>query len=54
MRAAGLRPVHIWVPDTTAPAFIETCRRQAAAIAASDPGGDALLDWIDTVYEWPT
>ncbi|WP_246725112.1 antitoxin MazE family protein [Beijerinckia sp. L45] len=53
MRAAGLRPVQIWVPDTAAPGFIETCRRQAAAIAADDPAGDALLDWIEATYDWP-
>ena len=29
MRAAGLRPVQIWVPDTRSPDFVEACRRQA-------------------------
>ena len=27
LRAAGLRPVQIWVPDTTRPGFAEECRR---------------------------
>jgi hypothetical protein len=36
MRAAGLRPVQIWVPDTRAPGFAEECRRQCMRIAASD------------------
>ena len=33
MRAAGLRPVQIWVPDVRAPGFAEMCGRQARAIA---------------------
>ncbi len=53
MRAAGLRPVQIWVPDTRSPGFIEACRRQAHAVAAHDPGGDEIMAWIEKVYEWP-
>ena len=29
LRAAGLRPIQIWVPDTRAPGFAEECARQA-------------------------
>jgi Protein of unknown function (DUF3018) len=36
MRAAGLRPVQIWVPDTSAAGFAAECRRQCEAIAASE------------------
>ena len=53
MRAAGLRPIQIWVPDSRDPAFAEKCRQQALAIAASDPAGDELMDFVDQVYEWP-
>ena len=53
MRAAGLRPLQIWVPDTRAPGFADTCRRQAYAIAASDPAGDEIMRFIEAVYEWP-
>jgi hypothetical protein len=53
MRAAGLRPVQIWVPDTRAPGFAETCRRQARAVAAGDPAGDEIMRFIEGVYEWP-
>ena len=53
MRAAGLRPVQIWVPDTRAPDFAEKCRRQARAVAASDPAGDEIMDFIARVYELP-
>jgi hypothetical protein len=47
MRAAGLRPVQIWVPDTRRPGFAEECRRQAMIVAAAnaaDPDLDAFLD----------
>lgn len=53
MRAAGLRPVQIWVPDTRAPEFAEICRRQARAVAASDPAGDEIMRFVAGVYEWP-
>ena len=36
MRAAGLRPVEIWVPDTRRPGFAEECRRQAEMVASAD------------------
>ncbi len=47
LRAAGLRPVQIWVPDTRRPEFAEACRRQsliAAAADRADPTLDAFLD----------
>ncbi|EIZ84662.1 MULTISPECIES: antitoxin MazE family protein [Methylobacterium] len=47
LRAAGLRPVQIWVPDTSRPGFAEECRRQSLLVAAadaSDPELNALLD----------
>ncbi len=53
MRAAGLRPVQIWVPDTRAPGFVEICGRQARAIAAGDPAGDEIMRFVASVYEWP-
>ena len=47
MRAAGLRPLQIWVPDARRPGFAEECRRQslvAATADAADPHLDAFLD----------
>ena len=43
LRAAGLRPVQIWVPDTRRPGFADECRRQARLVAAAD-AGDRDLD----------
>jgi len=47
LRASGLRPVQLWVPDTRAPGFAAECRRQAAIVAAADvddPDLDGFLD----------
>jgi hypothetical protein len=53
MKKAGLRPVQIWLPDTKSPAFIKAAKMQSLAIAAHDPAGDEILNWIEAVYEWP-
>ena len=53
MRAAGLRPVQIWVPDMRAPDFVEACHRQARAVAAHDPAGDEIMRFVADVYQWP-
>lgn len=36
LRAAGLRPVQIWVPDRRAPGFAEGNRRQSRLICDSE------------------
>jgi hypothetical protein len=50
LRAAGLRPIQIWVPDTRRPGFADECRRQSLSVR-----GDALeretLDWIAQVAD---
>ncbi len=53
LRAAGLRPVTLWLPDTKSPAFRELARQQSLAMAKSDPAGDEILKWIEATYEWP-
>ncbi|NPD65819.1 antitoxin MazE family protein [Lichenicola cladoniae] len=45
LRAAGLRPVQIWVPDTRAPGFALECARQSRIIR------DAELQAGHTEYE---
>jgi len=35
MRARGLRPIQIWVPDTRTPAFRAEAHRQSLAVAKS-------------------
>lgn len=45
MRAAGLRPVQLWVPDTRSPEFLARCEATAQAIAADDEDND-LEEWF--------
>ncbi|MET4697267.1 hypothetical protein ABIE65_000278 [Constrictibacter sp. MBR-5] len=61
LRAQGLRPIQIWVPDVRAPAFRAEAHRQSLAVAGSphaaedqafiDAVSDALpadfIDWDD-------
>ena len=47
LRAAGLRPVQIWVPDTRRSGFAEECRRQSAVVAAADLADRDLADFMD-------
>lgn len=47
LRAAGLRPIQIWVPDTRRPGFAEEVRRQCAIVAAADAGDRDLQDFMD-------
>jgi hypothetical protein len=35
LRALGLRPIQIWVPDTRLPTFAREARRQSRLVAAS-------------------
>jgi hypothetical protein len=52
LRAQGLRPVQLWVPDTRSDAFRAEAQRQAKAIAASPVEADDQ-GFVDAVSEWP-
>ncbi len=53
LRAQGLRPIQIWVPDVRAPSFRSEAHRQSLAVAASAYVAedqafiDAVSDWAD-------
>lgn len=47
MRAAGLRPVQIWVPDARKPGFAAECRRQSRIVAHSDLHDLELQGFMD-------
>lgn len=51
LRAQGLRPIQIWVPDTRAPGFAAEARRQALAVANS-PMEKEDQTFIDAVSDW--
>ena len=46
LRALGLRPVQIWVPDVRAPQFAVQAHEQSRAVAVSGHAGDdqAFID----------
>jgi hypothetical protein len=53
LRAQGLRPIQLWVPDVRAPAFRVEAHRQSLAVAQSTQATedqafiDAASDWDD-------
>lgn len=51
LRAQGLRPIQIWVPDVRATSFRSEAHRQSAAVAAST---HAIEDqaFIDAASTW--
>jgi hypothetical protein len=50
LRAAGLRPVQIWVPDTRRPGFAEECRRQSRLLR-DDRQEAETLTWLEAVAD---
>jgi hypothetical protein len=52
LRAQGLRPVQIWVPDVSAEGFTLEAHRQSRAVAASE-GAEDDQAFIDAVTDWP-
>ena len=53
LRAAGLRPIQIWVPDVRSKSFAVQARRQSLAIAKSAEEKDDL-SFIESVADWDT
>jgi len=53
LRAQGLRPVQIWVPDVRSPRFVEQAHLQSAAVAASTHETDdqAFIDALSSDHE---
>ena len=48
LRAQGLRPLQIWVPDVRSAQFVRQAHDQSAAVAASEHAGDdqAFIDAV--------
>ena len=49
LRAQGLRPVQIWVPDTRAAGFAKECARQAAIADAANRADPELSQFEEAV-----
>ncbi|RME33478.1 MAG: DUF3018 family protein [Gammaproteobacteria bacterium] len=50
MRACGLRPIQLWVPDTRRQDFREACRRQSLLLH-DDPQEKEILEWLEQVTD---
>ena len=50
LRAAGMRPVQIWVPDTRREGFAQECRRQSLLLG-NDPQEVDVQDWVQAVAD---
>lgn len=53
LRAQGLRPIQIWVPDVRAASFRKQAHRQSAAVATSSHAQDDQA-FIDVVSDLNT
>lgn len=51
MRAAGLRPVQLWVPDTRVEGFVDKCQEQARLAAVADRKDVAQRDFMDAALD---
>ena len=53
LRAQGLRPIQIWVPDVRSPQFVKQAHAQSVAIASSDHEIDdqAFIDALSDIDE---
>ncbi len=52
LRAAGLRPVQIWVPDTRVPGFPEECRRQSRLVRNSETDASRVEEEAWAAASW--
>jgi len=50
-RAAGLRLIQLWVPDTRSPKFAAECRRQARTMRGDAAEAEAL-EFIEHAGVW--
>lgn len=51
LRAAGLRPIQIWVPDVRSKSFAAQARRQSLAVAGSRHAAEDQA-FIDSISDW--
>lgn len=47
LRASGLRPVQIWVPDVRRPGFSDECPHQSSLAAQSDKNDSELQNFME-------
>ncbi len=50
LRAAGMRPVQIWVPDTRRKEFADECRRQSLMLR-DDNNEKEILEFMEAIAD---
>ena len=50
LRAAGLRPVQMWLPDTKRNGFEQECVRQSRVLAMADANDPELNGFLDAAF----
>ena len=50
LRAAGLRPVQMWLPDTKRNGFEQECARQSRVLAMADANDPELNGFLDAAF----
>ncbi|MGH8828521.1 MAG: antitoxin MazE family protein [Jiangellaceae bacterium] len=51
LRAKGLRPIQIWLPDVNSPEFVREAHRQSRLLAAS-PAAEEDQAFVDELTDW--
>jgi len=52
MRAAGLRPIQIWVPDTRSVHFAKEAKKQSLTVSKAVNSENKTLDFIEGIADW--
>lgn len=50
MKAAGLRPIQLWVPDVRSRKIVEEVRKQSIRVS-SDPWEGTVMDFVESVMD---
>jgi hypothetical protein len=50
MKAAGLRPIQLWVPDVRSRKIVEEVRKQSIRVS-SDPREGVIMDFVESVMD---
>jgi hypothetical protein len=53
MRAKGMRPITVWVPDMHSPKFVAEARRQSR-LANRSPHAAEDQAWVNAMIDWGT
>lgn len=52
MRASGLRPVQIWIPDTRSARFAKEAKKQSLSVSAATYSENEALNFIEGIADW--